>query len=64
MYVIVMRGSEDLDDMAVLPTIGEDGQQKTAMFKTSSLARSILEDMYGLDQLDMEEEGVEIWHVH
>lgn len=64
MYVIVMKGSDDLDDMSILPTISNDGTQKAAMFKTSSLAKDLLEDMYGIDSFDMEEEGVEIWAVH
>jgi hypothetical protein len=64
MYVIIMREGEDLNDIAVLPTMGEDGYEIAAMFKTSTMARELLQDIYGMDGQDMENEGVEIWHVH
>ena len=64
MYVIVMKDGEGLDDIAILPTKGRDGTEKAAMFKTSSQARDLMQNIYGMDGQYMEDEGVEIWHVH
>jgi len=64
MYVIVMKDGKELSDIAILPTKGRDGREQAAMFKTSIQARDLMQNVYGMDGEDMEEEGVEIWYVH
>lgn len=62
MYIIVMVEGETLEEISVLPTILPSGEQKCAIFKTSTHALHVLEDIYNLEYGNMG--GVQIWPLH